>query len=382
MPQNKRQHFVPRFYLTRFSKDRKSINIWNSTREITFPNANLRNQCYGDYFYGKDPVVEQTLSTMEGDAAQVLRSIGETSVPPSPGSEDHQLLVFYILTQHGRTLHMADELEDVADKLAKYLVKDSRGPQGIDLNTFRIGFEEPALSALSTVIPLYPLLFDLTCKVLVNKTGTDFVTSDNPVIFYNQLMSFRRHGSNTGVAAKGLEIFLPIDSRHMIVLYDEKVYRVGNDKNKTVYINRNRDAEQLNILQFCSASENIYFRDVLLDVTMLHEKAKNFRSKITSDLQVVETDRSVEGKQRELVRSSRVDINTHLSLTFLTIKFSAKEWRNAFRRMRVQPVTVIRNQRLMDAFEEFEAQVKEGKYTRGQFLEFLQEGRRGWSGVF
>ena len=191
-------------------------------------------------------------------------------------------------------------------------------------------------------------------------------------------MSFRKHGSNTGITAKGLEIFLPIDSRHMIVLYDEKVYRVGNENNKTVYIDRNRDAEQLNILQFCSASENIYFRDTPPDVAMLHEKAKNFRRKIRSDLQVVGTDGSVEGKQRELVRSSRVDINTNLSPTFLTIKFSAREWRRAFRKKRVPPVTVVRNQRLVDAFEEFRAQAKEGRYNRGQFLEFLQEGRRGF----
>ncbi len=373
MPQNKRQHFVPRFYLRRFSKDRRSINIWNINRRISICNANLKNQCYGDYFYGKDPIVEQALSTMEGDAAQVLRSIGETSVPPSFGSEEHQLLVFSILTQHGRTSHMADELEDVTDKLAKYLVKDSRIPQGIDMNAFRIGFEEPGLRALSSVIPLYPLLFDLTCKVLLNKTVTDFVTSDNPVIFYNQLMSFRRYGSNTGLAAKGLQIFLPIDPRHMIVLYDEDVYRVGDDNNKTVYIDRSRDAEQLNILQFCSASENIYFRDTPLDVAILHEKAKNFRSKMRSDLQVVATDRSLEGKQREIVRSSRVAINTDLSLTFLTVKFSAREWRRAFRRKKA---SIIRNPKLLDAFEEFQTQVEEGRYKQSEFLEFLQEGRR------
>lgn len=377
MPQNKRHHFVPRFYLKRFSPNRKSINIWNINREISIRNANLKKQCYGDYFYGKDPVVERALSTMERDAAQVLQSIEDTSVPPAFGSEEHQLLIFYILTQHGRTLHMADELEDMADKLAKYLVKESKGPQGIDLSAFRLGFEEPGLSALYAVIPLYPLLFDLTSKVLVNRTETDFLTSDNPVIFYNQLMSFRRLGSNTGFTAKGLEIFLPIDPRHMIVLYDEKVYRVGNDNNKRVYVDRGRDVEELNILQFCSASANIYFRDASLDVAVVHEKAKNFRSKMKSDFQVVGTRESVEGKQGELVRSSRVDIDTHLSLTFLSTKFSAREWRRAFRKKRVQPVAVVRSQSLIDAFEEFQGQVKEGRYKEGQFLEFVQGRQRG-----
>ena len=269
---------------------------------------------------------------------------------------------------------MADELEEMTDNLAKHLVKYSSAPEGLDLNNVRIGLEEPGLTALSLVTSCYPLLFDLAYKILVNRTDTKFVTSDNPVIFYNHLMFFRRDGSNTGIASKGLEIYLPIDSHHMILLYDDAIYRVGNDKNKTVYINRNRDIEQLNMLQICSASENIYFRDIHLDVAMLYEKGKNYRSKIKSDLQVVQIDQSLEGGTRELVQTFRVDINTNLSLKFLRIKLSAIKWRTAFRKMRVQPVSVIRNQRLMDAFEEFQAQVKAGKYHQGQFFEFIHKG--------
>ena len=374
MPKNKRQHFVPKFYLRRFSKDGKSINIWNISRKVKVCNANLKNQCYRNYFYGKNSVIENALSTIEGDAAQVVRSIAESSVPPSPGSGDHQVLILYILMQHGRTLHMADELEEMTDNLAKHLVKYSSAPEGLDLNNVRIGLEEPGLTALSLVTSCYPLLFDLAYKILVNRTDTEFVTSDNPVIFYNHLMFFRRDESNTGIASKGLEIYLPIDSHHMILLYDDAIYRVGNDKNKTVNINRNRDIEQLNMLQICSASENIYFRDKHLDVATLYEKGKNYRSKIKSDLQVVQIDQSLEGGTRELVKTSRVDINTNLSLKFLRIKLSAIKWRTAFRKMRVQPVSVIRNQRLMDAFEEFQAQVNTGKYHQGQFFEFIQKG--------
>ena len=174
---------------------------------------------------------------------------------------------------------MADELNEMTDNLAKHLAKGSKALEGIDLNSFRIGLEEPARSALSTATACYPLLFDLTYKILVNRTNTEFVTSDNPVVLYNQLMSFRRHGSNTGFATKGLQIFLPIDPHHMILLYDDNVYSVGIEKNNTVYINRNRDVEQLNVLQFCSASENIYFQDQSLDMTILHEKGNGLGMK-------------------------------------------------------------------------------------------------------
>ena len=373
MPQNKRQHFVPKFYLKRFSNDGKSINIWNIKRKQKFCNASLKNQCYGNYFYGKDPVIEQALSTIEASNAGVLRSIGETSTLPRLGSEEHQFLALYILMQHSRTLHMAEELEEMTDKLAKHLLKDSEALEGIDLNNFRIGLKEPARSALSTAISSYPLLFDLDYKLLVNRTNTEFITSDNPVVFYNQLMSFRKDGSNTGLAAKGLEIFLPTDPGHMILFYDDNVYQAGTDTSAIVYIDRNRDAEQLNLLQICSASENLYFRNKFLDMEALHGKGIKFRSEIKSDVQVVQSDSHENGGTRELVRSSRIDVNTNLSLRFLNIKYRAKRWRSAFKKMRVQPVSIIRNERLRGALDDFEAEVKKGNYTRGQFFKFWHE---------
>lgn len=373
MAKHKRQHFVPQFYLRRFSKDGKSINIWNIARQIKICNANLKNQCYRNYFYGQDSIVEETLSTIEANAAQVLHSIGDTSLPPSPGSEGHQFLIIYILMQHARTLRMADELNELTDNLAKYLARGSKELEGIDLDSVRVGLKEPALSALSTATTCYPLLFDLAYKVLVNKTSLEFVTSDHPVVLYNQLMSFRKDGSNTGFATKGLQIFLPIDPHHMILLYDSNVYSVGTVRRNTVYITRRRDVEKLNLLQFCSASENVYFRDGSLDMATLHEEGKSFRNETISDFAVVQVERSAKGETRELVRSSRVDIKANLSVQFLAIRYSAKRWRAKFRKMQLQPVSVIRNERLMDAYERFQVEVREGRYTPGQFFEFLQD---------
>ena len=278
MPKNRRQHFVPKFYLRRYSKDGRSINIWNLRRQLKIVNANLKNQCYGVYFYGKKSIVEKALSLVEANTAQVLRSIGDTSRPPLPGSPEHQFLVLYILMQHARTLHMADELNAMTDNLAKHLVRGTKEFEGIDLSRFRIGLGEPARDALSIATSCYPLLFDLAYKVIVNRTDAEFVTSDNPVVFYNQLLSFRKDGSNTGFATKGLKIFLPVDPNHIILLYDDNVYKVGNNKNNVVYADRRREADQLNMLQICSASENIYFRDEALDVENLNKMAEDFRT--------------------------------------------------------------------------------------------------------
>ena len=186
MPSNRRQHFVPRFYLRRFSTNGKSINIWNIKREGAICNANLKNQCSGDYFYGKNLNVELALSTIEGRVAQILHSIEKTKCLPSPGSVEQRHLVLYVLMQHGRTLHAADELNEMTDNLTKQLLRGSNTVDGDDFEDVKIGLKEPARTALSSATSCYPLLFGLAYKILVNTTPMQFVTSDNPVVLYNQ----------------------------------------------------------------------------------------------------------------------------------------------------------------------------------------------------
>jgi hypothetical protein len=75
MAQNKKYHYVPRFYLKRLSSDGKSINLWNLPNRREVLNANLKNQCYRNYFYGKEREVETALGEVEGDVARLFQVI-------------------------------------------------------------------------------------------------------------------------------------------------------------------------------------------------------------------------------------------------------------------------------------------------------------------
>ncbi|AXW32869.1 hypothetical protein CJO88_05685 [Ralstonia solanacearum] len=57
---NKNQHFVPRCYLRQFTIDRgnKAINLYNVERDRFIEGAPVKNQCSGDYFYGKAPCLK------------------------------------------------------------------------------------------------------------------------------------------------------------------------------------------------------------------------------------------------------------------------------------------------------------------------------------
>src|SRR5262245_45861293 len=99
MPQNKEQHFVPRFYLKRFSKDKKSICLYNLKSKKKIVNANLKKQCYKDYFYGKELALENTLGSIETEVSKILSLIDSSETLPPPETSEYFYLILYILTQ-------------------------------------------------------------------------------------------------------------------------------------------------------------------------------------------------------------------------------------------------------------------------------------------
>ena len=185
-------------------------------------------------------------------------------------------------------------------------------------------------------------------------------------------MFFRKHVSNTGFASKGLQIFFPINPRLAIVLYDPEIYRVGKDREIVVEITDVRDIYEINTLQICSCLENIYFSNPNFNCEALHKKARPFLRKTKVNLASFPQyeDRS---RRRELLVTSREDIRTNLTLSFLSIRKSAKQWRDKFRKERTQPAAVVRNQQLCDDYLEFNDAVKKKQYQPGDFFKFAEE---------
>jgi len=260
----------------------------------------------------------------------------------------------------------------MTDKFMKHISGPMAKKEGIDLNKIKIGLKNTAQYSLSLIAQNYHLLFDLAYKLLKNCTDVEFVTSDNPVVLYNQFMTFRKHGSNTGFACKGLEIFFPISPKYVILLYDPKVYRVGSDRKIAIEVTNVKDIYELNTLQVCSCSENIYFLDQSLNCEALYKKAKPFlREKKAEIASFPQHENNY--RKSELLMTSRVDVKTNLKLSFLTIKKSAKQWREKFKKERLQPAAVPRNQQLLEDHIEFIDAVEKHQYNPSDFLKFLSD---------
>jgi len=372
MPDNKKHHYVPRFYLKRFSSDGRSICLWNIKNQIKIGSANLKHQCYKDYFYGKELKVEKALGLVESHAAHIFHLIDEYLAPPPYDSEEFLTLVLYMLMQYGRTAYSADALDEMNDKMMKHLFGPIAEAEGIDLSKFTIGIKDSAQYSLGMVSQFYPLMLDLGCKLVLNETSTDFVASDNPVVLYNQLLSFRNHGSNTGLAAKGLQVFLPISSNKLLMFFDHESYSVGSMSKPFVRVTSLRDVYELNTLQMTSAYENVYFENPNFEIEPLARKATPFRRSQKSNMSIFPGEET-ESKRSELMATSRVDVRTNLKLSFVGLSRSAKLWRKRFRKLRFQPAVVVRNEELVDDHDNFMKKVDDGEFNPGDFFKYLSQ---------
>lgn len=373
--EHKKHHYVPRFYLKLFSENGRSINLFNIRTQRSVLDGALKNQCYRDYFYGKDPQIEKSLSLVEGQISQILNKVHSKNILPDRGSPDHITLLMYILIQHARTAYSAEMYDEQADKIIKHLVAPKL--EGMNYSSERIAsvrvtLENPARFALSVAAPHYPLLVDLKLK-LIRATGAhEFITSDNPVVFYNQFLSFRKLASNTGLVSKGLLIFFPISPKQLIILYDGAVYGVGSKSCNVINISDLSEVEQINRLQFVSASENIYYFDKSFPALREFKASERYRRTQKSRMQVFQDDKTGE-QQNDLVMISGEDIETGLTLKFLRIIKSAKRWRKEFQATISQPAAIVRNETLLKHYKDFLKLVEAGRYNHGEFTKYVRE---------
>ena len=76
-----------------------------------------------------------------------------------------------------------------------------------------------------------PLVIDLKMDLLINRSTINYVTSDNPVVFYNQLFQEKNLSRGYGWGEYGIQFIIPVSPRIAICMYDSEVYEI---KEKTL----------------------------------------------------------------------------------------------------------------------------------------------------
>lgn len=172
---------------------------------------------------------------------------------------------------------------------------------------------------------------DLRAKLIINSTPHSFITSDNPVVLYNQLlMSKHVVEGRTGIGCRGLQLFFPLNDHLMLHIFDADVYCVGGKRlsKQLVEVRRSDDVLQLNQLQVVNANKNLYFSDSVPPsyLQKLIEKAGKYRR---SDKVIVEEYPSVQPSwlpQPSLLVQHRTEVELPLILSFVRITRAGQQY--------------------------------------------------------
>ena len=183
--------------------------------------------------------------------------------------------------------------------------------------------------------------------------------SDNPAVLYNQFLEKRKEpGGDTGIQKKGLQIFLPLDPQHLLMLYDGDVYRVGGRAHTEPHlaVEREADIEVLNILQAANADAVLFYspKTQLAHVSEAATQAKPYRP---TEWTILEEYPGIgpDGRKGTLIKQSTAELRTGLALSFCGTQPSA-----AGPHLNGHPEQLLRNPELVRQFQQ-------GRLPRGPY---------------
>lgn len=254
MASNKNQHFVPRCYLRPFTIDSENcaINLYNIDRQMFIEQASVKHQCSRNYFYGKDPGLEDAIQSVEGAYGSALHLIQKQQYTLT--DEHRRLLKLFWLLQHLRTEAASKRSVEISN--ASYVVA------GMNDVSYRLEIRNAVQIAMKTFAKSMGVVADLKVCLLKNQTNIPFITSDDPAILTNRwfLSSAKTRGQSFGVHSAGAMLLMPISPKIFCLGYDGDVYSVPH-KNGWVAVRNERDVEALNQHQFLNCRANIFVRD-------------------------------------------------------------------------------------------------------------------------
>ncbi|UKT65456.1 DUF4238 domain-containing protein [Pedobacter mucosus] len=255
--EKKNQHYIPKFYLRNFSYQNmgRQIGVFNLASSFFFQTAPLKNQGSKNFFYGKDGIIEDGLSNIEGQLAQLIREILLDRNLPKKNSKEHFNLLLFVGLTHLRNPATIKNMKGMIE--AMHGAFRSQNPND-DPSRFipQLEHEAAIKMSLSNVSNIASNMLDLDFKLLVNRTPTPFISSDFPVVKYNQFLEAKKWTyGKTGYGNKGLQIIIPLSGELSIILFDSSIYKVGFRKRNHLEINELNDINQLNILQILNCLE-------------------------------------------------------------------------------------------------------------------------------
>jgi hypothetical protein len=347
-------------------RDEKRIGMFNIPNDKFIMSTAIRDQGHENHFYGEQEI-EKALCDLEGVASRIIAAAVEHETLPARSSDGHHELLMFTIFQAVRTRLAADETNECIEKFVKRLASDVTPPKE-NMDELSIKLTNAPAYNLGLAALSYPIVIDLRYKLLCNRTSIPFVTSDHPVVLYNQFMENRHpHGSSTGLASKGLLLFMPLSPRYTLVFFDPWAYKVGGRKltSQRVDVTDVKDVQSLNLLQAVNANRHLFFNQQVKEneVRTLVARATKFRRLEKSQLK----EYSTVADNGSLVLIHKTDVRTNLQLKCVCIPPHVERFELD------NQLVHVRDRGLCALQEEFFKLVLLKKYEPSQFPEFLRD---------
>jgi hypothetical protein len=335
--EKKNQHYVPKFYLKNFSfeNNKKQIGVFNIPSEMFFQTAKLKTQASKNFYYGTDGVLEDRLSNSEGDLASIVKCIIDQQRLPIKNSKGHYELLFFVALMDLRNPVRIEGMKEAFSEMRRRLLEED---PHLDVAKFvpDPSHEELVGMHLASAKEMAVTILDLDYKLLINKTNSPFVTSDFPVIKYNQFLEQKRWPlAKVGFGIVGLQIFIPLNRELMLVLFDSGIYKIGDRKKNSLVLINAEDVDQLNVLSFLNCIDTIYFDDMANEnyIKKIFNKSKKFKraNVVGSDMSFLFTGNHEKDNQlrdsglKNLMRLKSTDCEIKLSIGGINIHAKGKK---------------------------------------------------------
>lgn len=346
--EKRQQHYVPKFYLRNFSVrgDGKNLVLFQPQKLLFVPSAPLKSQCCRPFFYGRDGQIEDDLSHIEGEATTLLRTICELSDLPPRQSQDWFKLLHFLLLMCSRNPVPAEQHVISNAQLYQVLNELSQGAIAPDPT---ITPEEALRMALKQVEMDVLFCKDLWMKLIVNNTKIPFITSDYPVVRYNQYLEGRKWPSaHTGLGLVGLQFFWPLNPRLQLVVYDGLTYKVGSKREVAVSLSRSEDVNQLNLLQMLNCDRVVYGNELaekryfnqLAAQAAIYSETNRPKTEVVPLTLIIDGERRQQEAIRQMAPSWK--INMDLSVINLTKRSKHAVFTNKLSQLRPAILPIIK----------------------------------------
>lgn len=260
----KNQHYVSQFYLRNFSCDNKNINIF-VVKSLTHKQGPIDKQCSEDYFYDEDNKIETKLlkEIIEDAASPSIEGVLLSKKLWPRNSREYEALTAFVLLQHARTKASGNENQEMMSNILKetYIALQKIETQEADkIRNHKMRLKHPANLNILSALLSSPFINDLKGKILVNNTALEFITSDNPVVFFNSFFNKYIDGPTAVISKRGFQIFCPLSPEVMFVLFDPDLYHFGKCHEEVILITKEDDVAALNSLQYLNCNKTLYYR--------------------------------------------------------------------------------------------------------------------------